>query len=96
MTFSDIVGAIGAVGSLLAAFIAAATFFRTRTIEGAQKVQAVKAEATHDLVNSLSQERLAAAQTASFKEGRTEGRLGKLEDTAGLPNGGDAAADKPT
>ena len=88
MTLSDIASLISSVGVIITAAIALANFLRIRKLETQATAIKTQAEATHELVNSRSQELLASTRESSFKEGRTEGRLGKLEDKDGLPNGG--------
>jgi hypothetical protein len=89
MSLTDIAALISSVGIIVTAIIATATFVRTWTLEkrlGAIKVQAT---ATHELVNSQSAALLAATGKAAYKEGKTEGRLGRLENESDhTSNGG--------
>jgi flagellar biosynthesis/type III secretory pathway protein FliH len=89
VSVADFTSLVTALGIFITAAISLLTYLRARQIEEQAKKIAERAEeiktqgaVTHELVNSQAAERLAAGKSAAYKEGVTEGRLGKLEDRA--------------
>jgi competence protein ComGC len=88
VSVSDLTGLVTAAGLLVTGIVSLLNYLLARHI--AAQNDALKAQGieTHNLVNGQTEALISAAKTVSYKEGKTEGRIDRLEGQARENGGG--------